>query len=252
MLHLLQKTEMRAQVALTWILLNAIFFVLCCYMYLLWTKNLLVAKNPPKIPEIRTRDRSTHSNYFGNRSAITEIPKEKREITFVKNSKPRFPSPQNDDFKMDTSKYACLESDSGDECETKTSMYKNKLLGQLHRVLLEEGNVLRAKNGNRYNVRYLGGKTSGGFERSGRELLCDLKKVSVSTIKRSDPPFDTSVLREYLPKKELFEKKRFSSCAVIASAGSLKSSNLGRIIGTVPFQQTNLLVFFNALEFFDF
>lgn len=131
---------------------------------------------------------------------------------------------------MDTLKYTCLESDSSAECETKTLTYKERLLNELNKVLLEEGNVLRMKNGNRYNVRYVGGKGS-GLPKSGTGLLCDLKNAQVSTIKRSNPPFDTSVLRDYLPKKELFEKRRFSSCAVIASAGSLKNSNLGRIIG---------------------
>lgn len=66
------------------------------------------------------------------------------------------------------------------------------------------------------------------MDKTANELMCELKKISVNTLKRSD--ILNHPLKDYIPKRSLFENKRFNSCAIIASAGSLKGSNLGPYI----------------------
>uniref|UniRef100_A0A8C3B7V1 Beta-galactoside alpha-2,6-sialyltransferase 1 n=1 Tax=Cairina moschata TaxID=8855 RepID=A0A8C3B7V1_CAIMO len=80
---------------------------------------------------------------------------------------------------------------------------------------------------NKYNVTYSGKRNA--VKLSPEQLLCQLRdRVNVSMIHGSDSPFNTSEWLRYLPEKSLNETVgRLGRCAVVSSAGSLKSSHLG-------------------------
>ncbi|NXD16356.1 SIAT1 sialyltransferase, partial [Nothocercus nigrocapillus] len=80
---------------------------------------------------------------------------------------------------------------------------------------------------NKYNVTY-GGKRNAA-KLSPERLLCELRdRVYVTMIQGSDDPFNTSAWQQFLPRKSLNETVgRLGRCAVVSSAGSLKSSHLG-------------------------
>ncbi|KAG8445446.1 hypothetical protein GDO86_010285 [Hymenochirus boettgeri] len=68
------------------------------------------------------------------------------------------------------------------------------------------------------------------------ELLCKLKNnVNMSTIRRSDLPYNASSWSQYLPLKTLQEEVgTLERCAVVSSAGSIRLSKLGQEIVSRP------------------
>ncbi|NWI09701.1 SIAT1 sialyltransferase, partial [Crypturellus soui] len=80
---------------------------------------------------------------------------------------------------------------------------------------------------NKYNVTYSGKRNAAKL--SPEKLLCELRdRVNVTMIQGSDDPFNTSAWQHFLPRKSLNESVgRLGRCAVVSSAGSLKSSHLG-------------------------
>uniref|UniRef100_A0A8B9S3Q8 Beta-galactoside alpha-2,6-sialyltransferase 1 n=1 Tax=Apteryx owenii TaxID=8824 RepID=A0A8B9S3Q8_APTOW len=80
---------------------------------------------------------------------------------------------------------------------------------------------------NKYNVTYSGKRNTAKL--SPEKLLCQLRdRVNVTMIQGSDDLFNTSAWQHYLPRKSLNETVgRLGRCAVVSSAGSLKSSHLG-------------------------
>ncbi|NXL96042.1 SIAT1 sialyltransferase, partial [Alectura lathami] len=80
---------------------------------------------------------------------------------------------------------------------------------------------------NKYNVTYTGKRNAAKL--SPEKLLCQLRgRVNVTMIQGSDSPFNASEWQRYLPGKSLNETVgRLGRCAVVSSAGSLKSSHLG-------------------------
>ncbi|XP_075426467.1 beta-galactoside alpha-2,6-sialyltransferase 1 isoform X1 [Ascaphus truei] len=79
---------------------------------------------------------------------------------------------------------------------------------------------------NKYNVTFRG---SHRHNLSSRELLCELStRVKMTTISSSDLPLSASAWGQYLPTRPLQEEAgRLARCAVVSSAGSMKSSGLG-------------------------
>lgn len=84
---------------------------------------------------------------------------------------------------------------------------------------------------NKYKVSYKG--PGPGVKYSAEALLCHLRdNVNVSMVEATDFPFNTSEWEGYLPKENIRTKAGpWGRCAVVSSAGSLKSSQLGREIG---------------------
>ncbi|NWX25370.1 SIAT1 sialyltransferase, partial [Notiomystis cincta] len=82
---------------------------------------------------------------------------------------------------------------------------------------------------NKYNVTYSGKRNA---KLSPEKLLCQLRdRVNVTMVQRSDGPFGASEWQQYLPGKSLSEAVGLlGRCAVVSSAGSLKSSRLGQEI----------------------
>lgn len=238
---------MRAIDVTIWIFVNLVVLGMGGYVYLIWSqyKLYLDRENPNSIT---TRNIYDQQIYFYNRGYLndTKLHIENRKtakrkhttretknasITLVKNSKPRFPNLQTKELELDTDRFKCL-NDSDEICAEKTANFKNDLLYELRRVFSEESNVFKSgvDTQNPYFVTYRGKK--GNFmDKTALELLCELKNVVVRSVLRSDSPFDKIEIGKYFPRKGLFEKKHFKSCAIVSSAGSLKDSNLGTLIG---------------------
>ncbi|KAG5215930.1 hypothetical protein JEQ12_001506 [Ovis aries] len=85
-------------------------------------------------------------------------------------------------------------------------------------------------NMNKYKVTYKG--PGPGVKFSAEALLCHLRDhVNISMIEATDFPFNTSDWEGYLPQEDIRTKAGpWGRCAVVSSAGSLKSSRLGREI----------------------
>lgn len=83
---------------------------------------------------------------------------------------------------------------------------------------------------NKYKVSYKG--PGPGVKFSAEALSCHLRdQVNVSMVEASDFPFNTSEWEGFLPKENIRTKTGlWGRCAVVSSAGSLKSSQLGQEI----------------------
>lgn len=250
---------MRAVVVSIWVFVNLVILGMCGYVYLLWSQywlylerqnqNIITTRNiydqqiyyynhgyPNETKaqnSIVSHNVSSSSSSMNSRKKHTtrEI-KNNTVVTLVKNSKPRFPNLQNKQIQLDTDKFKCTSNDTNLQCDTKTLTFKNELLYELRRVFNDESNVFKSglAQYNPYDVHYKGRK--GNFaDKTWHELMCSLRNVSVRTVVRTDPPFDKFDIGKYFPKKGLFEKRHFNTCAIIASAGSLKNSRLGQLIG---------------------
>ncbi|CAH1369290.1 unnamed protein product [Tenebrio molitor] len=233
---------MRALVVSIWVFINLVFFGMCGYMYLLWSQYWMFMErqtgtttstydqqiyyyNRGYLPnEMNKTHNSTES-----KMRIKHSLKDNITVTLIKNSKPRFPNLQGKDFELDTKKYSCLKNDTSGECRKKTAEFKEKLLKELRRVLEDEGNILKIGMENPYNVQYEGIK--GNFNnKSPKQIMCALKKIKLKTLKRGDIEGGPHNLGDFLPKRNLFETRKFNSCAIVASAGALKDSSLGKTI----------------------
>lgn len=87
---------------------------------------------------------------------------------------------------------------------------------------------------NKYGVDFSGpGSVSNRPKLSGPKLLCQLKdKVEVKTLTSDLQPFSSLQWASQLPSKQLTsELGPYKSCAVVSSAGSMRSSGLGKEIG---------------------
>lgn len=84
---------------------------------------------------------------------------------------------------------------------------------------------------NKYKVSYKG--PGPGVKFSADVLRCRLRdEVNVSMVEATDFPFNTSEWEGYLPMEDIRTKAGpWGKCAVVSSAGSLKSSQLGQEIG---------------------
>ncbi|XP_053164079.1 beta-galactoside alpha-2,6-sialyltransferase 1-like isoform X3 [Hemicordylus capensis] len=80
---------------------------------------------------------------------------------------------------------------------------------------------------NKYHVNYSGPKNASQL--LPEEVMCQLqKRLDFRMISASDGPFNTSEWEAYLPRRNISaEMGQLSRCAVVSSAGSLKSSHLG-------------------------
>lgn len=233
---------MKALAVTIWVFINLIFFGMIGYMYLLWSQYWL---SDEKEVELNTFSYDQQIYFYNrgynvNTSTTIGIDEKKRvkhalkenvTITLIKNARPRFPHLQPKDFEMDTEKYRCKKSDSANDCDRKTLEYKEKILNELKRVFMDESNVLKwgLDSPNPYNVHYVGIKGN-HLNKPPSRVRCELKRVKLKTIKRTDKPFNSKDLRYLIPRRTLFENKHFNSCAVVASSGALSGSNLGKLI----------------------
>ncbi|CAG9768976.1 unnamed protein product [Ceutorhynchus assimilis] len=212
------------------IFLNLIIFGMGSYIYVLWTQY---ETNPEK-PDTPTTSKFDKQIYLYNRGFLTNqtiLSRSKHalkdNITYINNSRPRIPSSNPHQFYLDTKKYQCLSNET--DCSNKTEEFKKKLLVELGNTFSDESNILKEGNlNNTYNVHYVGPRED--FRQKPQEQVsCELMKTKLQTLKKAD--LNTSEpLKNSMPKRSFFQNKTFNSCAVIASAGALRNSNLGKFI----------------------
>ncbi|XP_029437618.1 beta-galactoside alpha-2,6-sialyltransferase 1-like [Rhinatrema bivittatum] len=100
----------------------------------------------------------------------------------------------------------------------------------LNRRLQKVFKAYRAMN--KYSVPPQGRGARPPRRRSGQELLCQLRsRVRVRTLGAQLPPFNTAEWATILPARNLSQELGpLANCAVVSSAGSIRSSRLGREI----------------------
>lgn len=231
---------MRALVLSIWVFINLVFFGMVGYMYLLWSQYWMYLERQIQPTTFNYDQQIYYYNrgYGFNESFKANFSRrikhsliDNTSVTLVKNSKPRFPNLQDKDFEADTRKYDCGLKDNSSVCDVKTLQYKDAILKEMRKVFTAEGNFFRFGLENRYDVHYEGNRGN-YINKNARQLLCELRKSGkVKTLRRVDLAPGVHVLREFLPKRGIFENKYFNTCAVVASAGSLRYSKLGKVIG---------------------
>lgn len=248
---------MRALVLSIWVFINLVFFGMVGYMYLLWSQYWMYLERQIQ-PTTFNYDQQIYyynrgyafNDSFKHNSSNSRIKHsltDDTSVTLVKNSKPRFPNLQDKDFQADTRKYDCTARDNTSECNTKTLEYKDAILKEMRKVFTAEGNFFRFGLENRYDVRYEGNRGN-YINKNARQLLCQLKKSKVKTLRRLDLAPGAHILREFLPKRGIFENKYYNTCAVVASAGSLRYSKLGKVIGRYIINTKNVVQFLGKVK----
>ncbi|XP_050302266.1 beta-galactoside alpha-2,6-sialyltransferase 2 [Anthonomus grandis grandis] len=204
------------------IFINLIIFSLGVYFYTLWTKYDIPQK--PLSPTTSTYDRQIYLYNRGlkeNQSGPL-LSRQKHHA-----NKPMFPSSNMHVLEFDSCQYCCQTNDNPQTCHNKTLSFKMQLLRELSNTVAEEANVLNKGNAeNKYNVHYVGPKED-FTEKPAKVVLCELMNTKLNTLRRSEVE---GGLRASLPRRGFFENKAFNSCAVVASSGALRGSNLGNFI----------------------
>lgn len=217
---------------------------MCGYMYVLWSQYWLYMVGEVN-PTPSKYDQQIYFYNHGfmpteqyliihkqNEEAKTRTRKHLKEnstFTVIKDSKPRFPNVRHSNFELDTRKYRCRRNTQDFECLSRTTDFKEKLLREFRRVVLDESSAFKSGSENPYNVQFEGPREN-VESKIPEDVLCDLNRVEFGTLRRSDLPME-SYLRPYLPKRGILENKFFNTCAIVASSGALYGSNLGKFIG---------------------
>lgn len=157
----------------------------------------------------------------------------KKQINVIKKNggRPRFPNLERSFIEMDSKKHQC-EIEKPDKCMLKVEEFKSLVLKEFRRILMDEGNILKAiSSSNPYSVVYNATKHGNYKDKDTKELLCDLKSKSIRTITSVDAPFAALGFGKRIPKLPLLKNNFYNSCAIVASSGALLGSNLGDFIG---------------------
>lgn len=257
---------MKAAAMSVWIFINILCFGMCGYLYLIWYQYWMydekqrnssrTSDHPPKtinyqdkyaaekqfnlplnsslrIDLLRKNRRSAVGGYWSsgrssqfNRTAGSYV-LPSNNIIRKSNGSPRFPNIHRPLLEFDSDKYVCDDLLSA-ECEEQTAEFKELLLKEFHRVLMEASKVFTSGLDvhNTYDVKYNSSKRK---SRSRDEVMCALKRVKLRTVTADDHPF--AKLGFKIPRAPLHEGRHYNNCAVVTSAGALLGSGLGKFIG---------------------
>ncbi|XP_053672195.1 beta-galactoside alpha-2,6-sialyltransferase 2 [Anopheles nili] len=133
--------------------------------------------------------------------------------------RPHFSLTKTSNFLFDLNRYRCNDSPYSVDCINRTTLFRAKIIGELRRRLKEP-----FPDGDHYQVRY------------GRPLepivspICRMLRANVRVLSWKEPPFTWNEIGSYLPTTPLFGDVTNGSCVIVASAGSLKRSQLGPFI----------------------
>uniref|UniRef100_A0A182RJH7 Beta-galactoside alpha-2,6-sialyltransferase 1 n=1 Tax=Anopheles funestus TaxID=62324 RepID=A0A182RJH7_ANOFN len=132
--------------------------------------------------------------------------------------RPHFSLTKTSNFLFDLNRYRCSDPVNAD-CINRTMLFRTKIIGELRKRLKEP-----FTDGDHYQVRY------------GRPLeplaspVCRMVRANVRVLSWKEPPFTWNEIGSYLPTTPLFGNITNGSCVIVASAGSLKRSQLGSFI----------------------
>ncbi|XP_058831712.1 beta-galactoside alpha-2,6-sialyltransferase 2 [Topomyia yanbarensis] len=192
----------------------------CYFVTLIIIAISLVSPCHHSAPHSRKDKRSVFFVKYNSSERMLKAGSEKPSIKTKEEDAPRtrphFSVSKNMNVAFDPAKYTCDEPSSTD-CSNKTNIFKSKVISEFRRVLKES-----FEENDFYHVKYEKVKS--------KELeFCRLRRASVRTVSWRDPPFDWNEIGSYIPVGPLFSQTN-ATCAVIASAGSLKGSKLGTFI----------------------
>ncbi|XP_058066205.1 beta-galactoside alpha-2,6-sialyltransferase 2, partial [Anopheles bellator] len=135
--------------------------------------------------------------------------------------RPHFSLAKTSHFLFDLNRYRCdgtIPADSS-ECHNRTALFRAKVIGELRKRMKEP-----FPESDQYRVRY-----NRPFVPVGPGQ-CRLKRANVRVLSWKEPPFAWNELGTYLPVTPLFGAVTNATCVIVASAGSLKRSQLGPFI----------------------
>ncbi|KAI8429834.1 hypothetical protein MSG28_000342 [Choristoneura fumiferana] len=220
---------MRLMTIAVWSFINIIFFGMCGYMYLVWSKYWISMPKEDLQQSIesqlmsfdgvtRSSDKHQQSLLLAKvrRSAVGHYRKNKvankanntgiadNKVIKKSHGSPRFPNIHSPVLEFDSGRYSCNDSTSI-QCVGITSSFRELVEKEFHRVLM----IWEAA--------------------SAGEVLCALGRVRVRTVTRQDQPF--ARLGFSVPPAPLQPERAFNTCAVVSSSGALLGSGLGSFIG---------------------
>uniref|UniRef100_A0A182N9E1 Beta-galactoside alpha-2,6-sialyltransferase 1 n=1 Tax=Anopheles dirus TaxID=7168 RepID=A0A182N9E1_9DIPT len=132
--------------------------------------------------------------------------------------RPHFSLTKTSNFLFDLNRYRCSEPDTPD-CSNRTALFRAKIIGELRKRLKEP-----FTDGDHYQVRYSRPSLPVGGP------VCRMQQANVRVLSWKEPPFTWNEIGSYLPTTPLFGDVTNGSCVIVASAGSLKRSQLGPFI----------------------
>ncbi|XP_073943453.1 beta-galactoside-a-2,6-sialyltransferase [Choristoneura fumiferana] len=242
---------MRLMTIAVWSFINIIFFGMCGYMYLVWSKYWISMPKEDLQQSIesqlmsfdgvtRSSDKHQQSLLLAKvrRSAVGHYRKNKvankanntgiadNKVIKKSHGSPRFPNIHSPVLEFDSGRYSCNDSTSI-QCVGITSSFRELVEKEFHRVLMSESRVFKSglASQNIYNVHFDG---EYGKRRPRGEVLCALGRVRVRTVTRQDQPF--ARLGFSVPPAPLQPERAFNTCAVVSSSGALLGSRLGSFI----------------------
>lgn len=264
------SVNMKSVALSVWIFINLICFGMCGYFYLIWSQYWMSLERQKFAKAATKQERSRNSepfyyveNSMGSQKLFKNVTdpypmqgynksnlpiiiggynkflvlkknnRSKKQINVItKNGgRPRFPNLERSFIEMDSKKHQC-EIEKPERCMGKVEEFKSLVLKEFRRILMDEGNILKAiTSSNPYSVVYNATKHGNYKEKDTKELLCDLKSKSIRTITALDAPFAALGFGKRIPKLPLLKNNFYNSCAIVASSGALLGSNLGNFIG---------------------
>lgn len=151
-------------------------------------------------------------------------------VTDIASNKPRFFSTFGTNINFDINIYQCSLLDDNATCSEKIQKHKTRILHEFERALSQNPFQKNVYPINPYKVDYDPTREY-YFNETSKELICALRNVKIDTINSEDISSERFTIKKWLPAMKIFEKDHFNTCAIIASAGSLLGSGLGRFIG---------------------
>lgn len=263
---------MKAAAMSVWVFINLLCFGMCGYLYLIWSQYWMYIEkqrllNKSQVTQVQKLNgilfnqdtfisEKQHFNQHFNTTIIQPVSNKSRRsaigalwgsilqtsksgrqvypsniVVRKSNGSPRFPNIHRPLLEYDSDKYVCDDFTTSD-CVTKTVEFKDLLLKEFHRVLMGDSKVFKSglTSHNIYNVKYEGPNRQAN---SRREIMCALKRAKIRTITPNDEPFRR--LGFPIPNSPLQGHRKYNTCAVVSSAGTLLNSRLGNFIGMIYF-----------------
>lgn len=149
----------------------------------------------------------------------------------LKSLRPRLHLSRHTIIPFDPFQFRCSDQRSA-QCHNKTATFAGHVLAEFQRSLSDPKTGVNV-DGNFYNVDYAQDVLR---PVNGTHPVCLVMAAKVRVLRRKDRPFSEHSVGKAFPKRKLFGRKgdgkaADNTCVIVASAGSLLGSGLGRFIG---------------------
>lgn len=174
--------------------------------------DILTEKNNNNISRRKPRNAFFSKQSSNEKYAIRSDEKPATNHSTNLLTRPKIKFSQSLSIPIKAENFRCFDKDDL-ECQTKTKNFRNKVLEEFQK------NINASNASNSYKIEY---------ENSFKNSICSLSKPIIRTLNPDE--LKQHELSQILPKQKMFEKK-FKSCVIVSSAGSLLHSNFGDFIG---------------------